>query len=352
MARPACGTGRAAPGGAIMTEAKADRAHVAAFEEVPQIDIGPLFRGDERARWGVGDAVRDACRDVGFFYIRNHGIAEATIDDLFGQMARFFALPEDAKREIHASKSRYFRGYSGLFEERHDAATDYYEPHEVIDFGRENQPDDPPECAASLLYGPNLWPSEPPALRRTVEAYYAAMVEVSNALLRAFALALALPEVYFLDKFDRAAGALRLLHYPPQAPDEARLGVGAHTDYEMFTILAQEATPGLQVLNGAGDWIDVPPVAGTFVVNIGDLMARWTNDRFTSNIHRAANRTGRHRYSIPFFMGANVDTEIRCLASCTGPDEPPRYPPVLAGAHIEARLLDLQHALMEAKSAD
>ena len=127
--------------------------------------------------------------------------------------------------------------------------------------------------------------------------------------------------------------------------------VGAHTDYETFTILAQDANPGLQVLNGADRWVDIPPVAGTFVVNIGDLMARWTNDRFTSNIHRAANRTGRNRYSIPFFMGANVNTEIRCLESCTGPDDPPRYPPVLAGAHIEARLVELQKALIEAKRA-
>ena len=197
-----------------MGQAEAGRVHVAAFEEVPQIDIGPLFQDDEPARRRVGDAVRSACIDVGFFYIRNHGVPQATVDDLFEQMALFYALPEDAKQEIHASKSRYFRGYSGLYEERHDATADYYEPHEVIDFGRENEPDDPPECANSLLYGPNLWPSDPPMLRQAVEAYYAAMLEVSNALLRAFALALALPEAYFDDKFDRAAGALRLLHYP------------------------------------------------------------------------------------------------------------------------------------------
>ena len=334
-----------------MNRSETGRVHVTAFEEVPQIDIGPLFGADERARHHVGDAVRDACVGVGFFYIRNHGIPQAILDETFRQMARFFALPEDEKRAIHASKSRYFRGYSGLFEERHDATTDYYEPHEVIDFGRENEPGDPPECEASLLYGPNLWPAAMLGFREAVEAYYAAMLEVSNALLRAFALALALPEDYFLDKFDRAAGALRLLHYPPRPSDETRLGVGAHTDYETFTILAQDGNPGLQVLNGAGRWIDISPVAGTFVVNIGDLMARWTNDRFTSNIHRAANRTGRNRYSIPFFMGANVDTEIRCLESCAGPDEPPRYPPVLAGAHIEARLIELQHALIEAKRA-
>ena len=119
----------------------------------------------------------------------------------------------------------------------------------------------------------------------------------------------------------------------------------------MSTILAQDANPGLQVLNGVGHWIYIPPIAGTFVVNVGELIARWTNDRFTSNIHRAANRTGRNRYSIPFFMGSNVDTEIRCLESCTGANDPPKYPAILAGARIEARLIEMHRALMEAKRA-
>ena len=334
-----------------MNRIERNRTRLQAFKEVPRIDIGPMFRGNRAGHLQVGNAVCGACSGVGFFYIRNHGVPQETVDELFRRTARFFALPEHVKREIHAGKSRYFRGFSRLDEERHDATTDYYEPHEVIDFGRENEVGDPPECESSLLYGPNLWPSDMPGFREAVEAYYAAMVEVSTALLRAFALALDLPEAYFLDKFDRAAGALRLLHYPPQPSDETRLGVGAHTDYETFTILAQDTNPDLQVLNSAGEWIDVPPIAGTFVVNIGDLMARWTNDRFTSNTHRAANRTGRDRYSVPFFMGANVDAEIRCLETCVGPDDPPRYPPVLAGEHIEARLVAMQHALMEAKCA-
>jgi isopenicillin N synthase-like dioxygenase len=333
----------------MMSMITGERPRLKAFKEVPQIDIGPMFTKDSARREQVGNAVRDACSAVGFFYLRNHGVPQSTIDAAFRQMARFFAQPDAAKREIHASKSRFFRGYSGIDEERHDATTDYYEPHEVIDYGRENEPGDPAECLNSLLYGPNLWPSRLPGFLEAVKDYYAAMVEVSIALLRAFALALDLPEDYFLDMFDRAAGALRLLHYPPQPSDETRLGVGAHTDYETFTILAQDANPGLQVLNSAGEWIDVPPIGGAFVVNIGDLMARWTNDRFTSSIHRAANRTGQDRYSIPFFMGANVDTEVRCLETCIRPDHPAKYPPVLAGKHIEARLVELQDTLIEAK---
>ena len=134
-----------------MNRIERNRARLQAFKEVPQIDIGPMFREDQAAHIQVGDAVRDACSGVGFFYIRNHGVPQGTIDEVFRQMARFFALPEHLKREIHAGKSRYFRGFSGLYEERHDATTDYYEPHEVIDFGRENEAGDPPECESSLL---------------------------------------------------------------------------------------------------------------------------------------------------------------------------------------------------------
>ena len=172
-----------------MNWSETGRVHVTAFEEVPQIDLGPMFGEDRQARCRVGDAVRHACIDVGFFYIRNHGVPQATVDETFRQMARFFALPEHAKRRIHASNSRYFRGYSGLYQEQHDATTDYCAPHEVIDFGRENAPGEPPECEASPLYGPNLWPADMPGFREAVEAYYAAMLEASNALLRAFALA-------------------------------------------------------------------------------------------------------------------------------------------------------------------
>lgn len=320
-------------------------AHATAFQEVPQIDIGPLLEGTAADKAAVGQAVRDACINVGFFYVRNHGVAQSIIDSAFHEVAAFFALPEEKKTAIHAAKSQKFRGYTGLYEERHDAKTDYYEPHEVLDFGRDIPESDPVYRAGPMLYGPNVWPDEPAAFRPAVEAYYAAMLGLSTVLVRAFALALGLDEDYFVHRFDKAAGALRYLHYPANSVKPGQFGVGAHTDYECFTILAQDERGGLEVHNAAGEWIPAPPIPATFVINIGDLMGRWTNDLFASTLHRAANRTARSRYSSPFFVGPNADVTIACIEPCQGPANPPKYDPVLAGRHIQARLIELQQKL-------
>lgn len=320
-------------------------AQLAAFREIPQIDLAAFRAGDDRGKQAIGRQVREACIDVGFFYVRGHGVAPEIRAAAFREAAAFFALPDAVKSEIHVTGLSKFRGFTGMFEERHDSSTDYFEAHEVLDFGRDIPPDDPAYRAAESLYGPNVWPSGQPALRPAIEAYYDAMLELSDALLRAFAVALELDEPYFLDKFDRAAAALRCLHYPPTDAPADRFGVGAHTDYECFTILAQDDLGGLEVRNAAGDWIPAPPIADTFVINIGDLMARWTNDLFASTLHRAANRSDRDRYSMPFFVGPNGDAEVAAIVSCVGPDNPARYPPVVAGRHIQERLLELQQKL-------
>ena len=144
------------------------------------------------------------------------------------------------------------------------------------------------------------------------------MLSLGNRLLRGFALSLRFDEMFFLDKFNHAAGWLRLLHYPPQQRIEAdrRIGQGAHTDYECFTMLAQDGSGALQVQNLGGEWIMAPPIPGTFVINIADLMARWSNDIFRSTMHRVVNFSGKDRYSIPFFLGPNADTEVSCLPTC------------------------------------
>ena len=315
------------------------------FERIPKIDLAAYRDGRDAAKAEIGRQIRTACIEVGFFYVVNHGVSPAVREAAFREAAAFFALPEAVKSEIHVTRLSKFRGYTGLFEERHDASTDYFEAHEVLDFGRDIPEDDPAYRAAESIYGPNVWPSGRPAFQRAIEDYYAAMLGLSNLLLRAFALALDLEEDFFLAKFDRAAGALRCLHYPPGAARPEQFGVGAHSDYECFTILAQDDCGGLEVCNAAGNWVTAPPIPDSFVINIGDLMARWTNDLFASTLHRAANRTGRERYSMPFFVGPNGDVEVAVLETCCGPENPARYPPVVAGRHIQERLLELQQKL-------
>jgi isopenicillin N synthase-like dioxygenase len=167
-------------------------------------------------------------------------------------------------------------------------------------------------------------------------------MRLAAQLMEAFALSLHLPEKYFHPMLDEAMGALRLLHYPPQPPaDDARVvGTGSHTDYGCLTILAQDSVGGLQVRNSAGEWVAAPPVPGAFVVNIGDQMARWTNDVFGATHHRVINTSGRERYSMPFFFEPNFDAVISCLETCRSPEHPAKYADVVAGEYLVSRFDD------------
>jgi isopenicillin N synthase-like dioxygenase len=168
------------------------------------------------------------------------------------------------------------------------------------------------------------------------------MQDLGTKVLSAFALALDLPEDFFADKVTKPLTTLRLLHYPPQEGriDESRLGAGAHTDFGCFTMLWQDDAGGLQVRNSAGEFIDAVPIAGTFVVNVGDMMARWTNDRFASTTHRVINASGRERYSMAFFFDPNFDAEVSCLPTCLAPGESPHYPPTTSGQHLLDRIAE------------
>ena len=322
------------------------------FSEIPQIDVGALLGNDAAAKRAVAREIYDACSRVGFFYIHNHGVPKEVVDNMFAAIRAFFALPHAEKMEITADNSLQHRGYV-TFNLEHVDPNSGKDLHEALDFGRELPPGMTLNTKTRSLYGPNQWPRQLPTFKPAVNAYYEAMLALGNRLLRGFALSLELEEEFFLDKFNHAAGWLRTLHYPPQHRIEAdkRIGQGAHTDYECFTMLAQDDNNALQVQNLEGEWIKAPPIDGTFVINIADLMARWSNDIFRSTMHRVINFSGRDRYSIPFFLGPNADTEVTCLPTCVRDGALPKYGPVKASDWILQRVLDSRKDLLEKEMA-
>jgi isopenicillin N synthase-like dioxygenase len=309
------------------------------FSSVPVIDLGPLRGTDAAAKRSTAAEIGRACEDIGFLYIADHGVPQALIDAIFAEARRYFALPLAAKMRNHIKKSPHYRGYFPLKEEKTDV-TAMGDLKEGFDLMRELGPDDLDVRAGKPLHGPNQWPGGLPGFRDTVLAYYAAMEHLAKTLLRGMALSLDLDEHWFADKTRKPLAYLRLLHYPPQAGqiDEREIGCGAHSDYGCLTILAQDAVGGLQLRNSAGQWIEAPPIPGAFVINLGDQMARWTNERFQATPHRVINRTGRERYSIPFFFDPDYDAVVECLPTCRGPGNPPKHKPITGGEHLLAML--------------
>ncbi len=310
-------------------------------DEIPVIDIDGLILGDRRDKLTVAEALDDACRNVGFFYVKNHRIPQTVIDGAQMAMRDFFALPLEAKMDLDIAKLQRHRGYvplGGLYAGP-TAEVDFQEGYEVsLELGDE----DPDYLAGNIMYGPNVWPAALPSFRPAVYGYFERVLDLGHFLFRAFAMALDLPEDFFEDNIDKPMAQLRLIYYPSrQGPIEPkRIGIGPHTDYECFTILWQDDAGGLQVGHRAGDWVEAPPIPSTFVVNIGDMMMRWTNGRFVSTPHRVINTADRARYSMPFFFGANYRTVVRTLPGCTGPGNPARYPPTNCGLWTESMITD------------
>jgi isopenicillin N synthase-like dioxygenase len=193
---------------------------------------------------------------------------------------------------------------------------------------RERPADDPLVVAARRFAGPNRWPSDLPGFRETVLAYTDAVDALGRRLLPVCAVALGLSRDHFDAAFTESQFSFRLSHYPPVEAETNQFGIAPHTDANFMTFLAQTDVPGLQVRMPSGRWLDVPYVPGSFAVNSGDMMKRWTNGRFKSTPHRAVPPVGRHRYAIPYFLGPHLDTVIECLPTCQGPDEPATQPPI------------------------
>jgi isopenicillin N synthase-like dioxygenase len=303
---------------------------------LPIIDIGGLSSAALADRKAVAERLRAACLDNGFFYVVNHGVPPALIDALLEETKRFFDSSAAAKSAVDKSLSFCQRGFEPMRAQTLEAGAPP-DLKESFYIGPELSLDDPRVVARRFNHGPNQWPADMPSFRPVTEAYFATMLELSQKLMAGLALALDLDEDYFAAYCTQPHATLRLLHYPPQpahaAPGEK--GAGAHSDFGGLTLLLQDEVGGLQVQgNSKDEWIHATPVPGAFVVNLGDMIARWTNDRFRSTVHRVVNASGRERYSVPFFFSGNPDQEVECLPSCLERGEAPKYPRTTVEGHL------------------
>jgi isopenicillin N synthase-like dioxygenase len=318
-----------------ITGGDATESRAADFSEIPLIDLAPLYSDDTQAKQRMAAELREACTDVGFFYVKNHRIPETLLQGVRAQTERFFALPQYIKSKYDIGQIKRHRGFVpvGALTAGPDEDPDQQEGFEIA---LELPDDDPDYLAGSKLFGPNVWPEELPDFQAEVYSYFESVFRLGCKLFGAFALALDLPENYFDSELSKPIAQLRLLYYPPaeKIKPEPQMGIGAHTDYECFTILWQ-TEPGLQVQNRNNEWIEAPPVEGAFLVNIGDMMMRWTNDLFRSTPHRVVTRSQKKRYSFPFFFAADYNTVVRCLENCISEDNPPGYPPTKFGYWVE-----------------
>lgn len=305
------------------------------FSCIPVIDIGGLRSDLLEQRKAVATEIRKASHQVGFFYITNHGIPEQTIASTLAETKRFFDLPLEIKNQVSIAHSPISRGYEPLGYQTLDtnAAPDLKEGYYI---GVERDERDPLVQMQTPNHGANQWLADLPGWRSQMKQYFEQMMELARLLLRGLALSLEIDEAYFDALVDNPMAILRLLHYPPHPAKAAadQLGCGTHTDWGAITILLQDKTGGLEVCTADGEWVQAPPIPDTFVINLGDMMARWTNDYYQSTPHRVVNRSGKERYSIPFFFDANYHALVNCIPTCHSSENPPKYPPITAGEHI------------------
>lgn len=302
------------------------------FSQIPVIDIGGLRSPHLSDRKRVAAEIRHASHDVGFFYIANHGIPADAIAETVAQTKRFFDQPLAFKNTVNIARSPISRGYEAIGQQALDQTPDLKEGYYI---GVDRSAADPLVQAGTPNHGANQWAALP-SWREPLEAYFALMLNLSAQLTRALALSLDLDEHYFDAMMDNSMSVLRLLHYPPHPVDAKadQLGCGAHTDWGCITILLQDQVGGLEVRNASGEWIPATPIPDTFVINLGDMMARWTNDYYQSTPHRVLNRSGNERYSIPFFFDPHYHALVECLPTCQSAEQPTKYAPITAGAHI------------------
>jgi isopenicillin N synthase-like dioxygenase len=308
---------------------------------VPVIDIAPFFAGSAEGKRRVADEIGCACREIGFYVIVGHGVDPELVDKVESVSREFFSLPLEEKMRLHVGKEPGAVGYAAIGDTALAYTRGQVAPpdlNESFQIAKVDADDDPyfQNDAARGLVPKNRWPERPATLKELYIRYYLRMGQLAADLMRLSALALDLPESYFDGKIDRHISRLNVRLYPEQktAPLPGQLRAAAHSDYGTVTILRPgDTVGGLQVADREGGWHDVPSIPNSFVINQGDLMARWTNDRWLSTLHRVANppaeaKGGSRRLSVVFFHHPNYDASVSCLPTCVERGCAPTYEPI------------------------
>lgn len=293
-----------------------------------------------------------ACRNVGFFQVVGHGIPIELLDSVFDAADRFFQQPLPAKMAWESEVREVERGYSAKGTEGLSYSLGLEQPpdlFEALTFGPDNVPYDDPGYFTDVhtQFAPNIWPTAPDDLKPTLLAYYDAVETLTGQVMSLMAIALGMDSEYFKPFTDKSLDVLRINYFEGHPGETAlpnQFGIGAHTDYGMITLLLADQEPALQVYTADEEWRYVVPVPGAILVNVADLLTRWTNDRWRSTLHRvvpvlSTDDSIRRRRSVPFFRSGNFDAVIECLPTCTDEQNPARYLPLQGGTHVDAKTL-------------
>jgi isopenicillin N synthase-like dioxygenase len=300
-------------------------------QRLPVVDMHPFLYGDEAGRQQVAGEIAQASQRYGFFYLTNHGIPQEVVAAGFDAARRFFDLPLEQRMACRPTQARQNRGYQPMY----DTAAAGKEPDikESFDMGFPLPADDEDLRAGLPFHSSNQWPQHLPGFRAQVEALYFAQLACGHQVLRAMAMALGVDANFFVARCVKPTTNMRLVHYPPQLVETDKgIGARAHADKGVITLLLNDENGGLHVLSADDEWIDAPPRQDAIIVNVGDLMTRWTNGRFRSAMHRVINVSGHRRYAIPQFHHPAYRTRV-------DPDQlphggPARFEPVVAGEYV------------------
>lgn len=305
-------------------------------DRIPVLDVGPLVAEQARAREALAEAVVRSCEDTGFLVIANHGVDPALVDGAFAAAADFFDLDEQRKLalkvgELNIGYLPYGAQIVRTSEVNNNTRPNLSESFYIV---TDRPADDPEIVAGNPLYGLNRWPQEMPSFRVRSMAYFQAMRPLAQKMVSVIAMSLGLAADYFDADFHEPTITLRLIRYPSHdGAADNQFGFAPHIDTNFLTLLAQSALPGLEVLTREGHWIRPPAIPGTFVMNTGEMLSRYSNDRYKPTPHRVINANSALRHAIPFFYGPSLDAVIRCVDTCVGTDNPARYEPLLYADH-------------------